>query len=41
VQGTPITELAKAEKLDRGYMVRLLQLTLLAPEIVQGSPGWA
>jgi hypothetical protein len=30
-----ITEMAEAEKLDRGYMGRLLQLTLLAPEIVR------
>jgi hypothetical protein len=30
-----ITEMAKAERLDRGYMGRLLQLTLIAPDIVQ------
>lgn len=30
-----ITEMAEAERLDRGYMGRLLQLTLLAPEIVE------
>lgn len=30
-----ITEMAETQKLDRGYMGRLLQLTLLAPEIVQ------
>lgn len=30
-----ITEMAEAEKLDRGYMGRLLQLTLLAPVIVE------
>jgi hypothetical protein len=29
-----ITEMAEAERLDRGYMGRLLQLTLLAPDIV-------
>jgi hypothetical protein len=29
-----ITEMAEAERLYRGYMGRLLQLTLLAPEIV-------
>ena len=29
-----ITEMAEAEMLDRGYMGRLLQLTLLAPELV-------
>jgi hypothetical protein len=30
-----ISEMAAAEKLDRGYMGRLLQLTLLAPDIIQ------
>jgi hypothetical protein len=30
-----ISEMAEAEKLDRGYMGRLLQLTLLAPDIVE------
>jgi hypothetical protein len=30
-----ITEMAEAEKLDRGYMGRLLQLTLLAPRLVE------
>jgi hypothetical protein len=30
-----ISEMATAERLDRGYMGRLLQLTLLAPEIVE------
>ncbi|MBX9593447.1 MAG: hypothetical protein K2X46_03720 [Roseomonas sp.] len=30
-----ITELAAAEKVDRGYVGRLLQLTLLAPDIVE------
>ncbi|WP_052402296.1 hypothetical protein [Muricoccus aerilatus] len=30
-----ITEMAEAEKLDRGYMGRLLQLTLLAPNLVE------
>jgi hypothetical protein len=30
-----ISEVAEAEKLDRGYMGRLLQLTLLAPDIVE------
>jgi hypothetical protein len=34
-QYASITEMAGAEKLDRGYMGRLLQLTLLAPETVQ------
>jgi hypothetical protein len=29
-----ISEMAAAEELDRGYMGRLLQLTLLAPDIV-------
>jgi hypothetical protein len=30
-----ISEMAAAEKLDRGYLGRLLQLTLLAPDIVE------
>jgi hypothetical protein len=30
-----ISEMAAAEKLDRGYLGRILQLTLLAPDIVQ------
>jgi hypothetical protein len=30
-----ITEMVEAEKLDRGYMGRLLQLTLLAPGPVE------
>ena len=30
-----ITELAAANKLDRGYVGRILALTLLAPEIVE------
>jgi hypothetical protein len=29
-----LSEMAEAEKLDRGYMGRLLQLTLLAPDLV-------
>jgi hypothetical protein len=40
-----ITETAEAERLDRGYMGRLLQLTLLAPDIVEaildGRPAGA
>jgi hypothetical protein len=32
---TSITELAKAEKIDRGYVGRIVQLTLLAPDIVE------
>ncbi|WP_333669079.1 hypothetical protein [Elioraea tepidiphila] len=32
---TTIAEMAAAEKLDRGYLGRLLQLTLLAPDIVE------
>ncbi|MFH5925362.1 hypothetical protein [Roseomonas xinghualingensis] len=36
-QYASITEMAKAEKLDRGYMGRLLQLTLLAPNIVEAA----
>lgn len=30
-----ISEMAAAQKLDRGYLGRLLQLTLLAPDIVE------
>ncbi len=30
-----ISEMAKAERLDRGYLGRVLQLTLLAPDIVE------
>jgi hypothetical protein len=30
-----ISEMAAGEKLDRGYLGRLLQLTLLAPDIVE------
>jgi hypothetical protein len=30
-----ISDMAAAEKLDRGYLGRWLQFTLLAPEIVQ------
>jgi hypothetical protein len=30
-----VTEMAAAEKIDRGYLGRLLQLTLLAPDIVE------
>ncbi|WP_043839850.1 hypothetical protein [Muricoccus aerilatus] len=33
-QYASITEMADAEKLNRGYMGRLLQLTLLAPGLV-------
>ena len=32
---TSISEMAAAEKLDRGYLGRVLQLTLLAPDIVE------
>lgn len=31
-----ISELAAAEKIERGYLGSLLRLTLLAPDIVQG-----
>ena len=30
-----VTEMAVAEKIDRGYLGRLLQLTLLAPDLVE------
>ena len=30
-----VTELAKGEKLDRGYLGKILMLTLLAPDIVE------
>lgn len=30
-----ISEMATAERLDRGYLGRLLQLTLLAPDVVE------
>ncbi len=32
---TSISEMAAAERVDRGYLGRILQLTLLAPEIVE------
>ena len=31
-----ISEMAAGERMDRGYVGRLLQLTLLAPDIVEG-----
>ena len=31
-----ITELAEREKINRSYVCRVLRLTLLAPEIVEG-----
>lgn len=34
-QYASISEMAEAERPDRGYMGRLLQLTLLAPDIVK------
>jgi hypothetical protein len=30
-----LSEMAKAEKIDRGYLGRMLRLTLLAPDIVE------
>jgi hypothetical protein len=30
-----LSEMAKAEKIDRGYLGKMLRLTLLAPDIVQ------
>lgn len=42
-QYASISEMAAAERIDRGYLGRLLQLTLLAPDIVEaivdGAPG--
>ena len=32
---TSISELAAVERVDRGYLGRLLQLTLLAPAVVE------
>jgi hypothetical protein len=34
-QYASITEMAEAERLDRGYVGRLLQLVLLAPNLVE------
>src|SRR3712207_8405305 len=31
-----ISEMAAAERIDRGYLGRILRLTLLAPDIVEG-----
>ena len=31
-----ISEMARAEKIERGYLGKMLQLTLLAPEVVEG-----
>ncbi len=31
-----ISELARAEKIERGYLGKMLQLTLLAPHVVEG-----
>lgn len=30
-----LSEMAKAEKIDRGYLGKMLRLTLLAPDIVE------
>ena len=32
---TSISEIADAERIDRGYLGRVLRLTLLAPDIVE------
>lgn len=32
-----VTDMAAGEKIDRGYLGRLLQLTLLAPDLVDGA----
>jgi hypothetical protein len=34
-----ISEMAAAERIDRGYLGRILQLTLLAPDIVEAILG--
>ena len=31
-----ISEMARAEKIERGYLGKMLQLTLLAPHVVEG-----
>ena len=31
-----ISELARAEKIERGYLGKMLQLTLLSPHVVEG-----
>ncbi|WP_051213452.1 hypothetical protein [Rubritepida flocculans] len=36
---TSISEMAAGEKIDRGYLGRLLQLTMLAPDIVEDILG--
>ena len=33
-----ISEMAAAERIDRGYLGRILQLALLAPDIVEAIP---
>jgi hypothetical protein len=35
-----ISEMAAAEKIDRGYLGRILQLTLFAPDIVEAVLDW-
>ena len=38
---TSISDLARAERIERGYLGRLLRLTLLAPDIVEAIlDGW-
>ena len=32
-----ISELARAERIERGYLGKMLQLTLLAPDVVEGA----
>jgi len=36
-----IEALPKRERVNRCYMIRVLRLTLLAPDVVQGDPRWA
>ena len=35
-----VSELAAAEKLDRGYLGKILVLTLLAPNMVEAILDW-
>jgi hypothetical protein len=37
---TSAAELFKAEKVNDSYVSRILRLTLLAPDIIEGARGW-